>query len=71
MSRPSIPKRAALTPEQRLMAAHMHIISGVDQHAIAGSYGVNAGRVAEAIAAIRLAITDPRGVVARNREADQ
>lgn len=54
----SAPK--ALTPEQRLVAAHMHIIGGVAIHTIAGSFGVNSGRVAEAVTAVRRAIEDPR-----------
>jgi len=48
-----------LTEEQRLIAAHMHIIGGVSQHTISGSLGVNPGRVAEAISAIRIAMEFP------------
>ncbi len=50
--------KTALTPEEKLRAAHAHIINGVDQHVIASLFGVNMGRVNEAIMVIRAAIAD-------------
>lgn len=47
-----------LTPDEKLRAAHAHLINGVDQHVIALLFGVNAGRVNEAIMVIRAAIAD-------------
>ena len=54
-----------LTPDEKLRAAHAHIINGVDQHVIASLFGVNAGRVNEAIMAIRAAVADGEAVVRR------
>lgn len=59
----------ALTPEQRLIAAHMHIVGGVAQHTIAGAFGVNPGRVAEAIQAGRFALDNPAAVLAAKQKA--
>jgi len=50
--------KTQLTPEEKLRAAHAHIINGVDQHVIASLFGVNMGRVNEAIMAIRDAISE-------------
>jgi transposase len=47
-----------LTPDEKLRAAYAHLINGVDQHVIASLFGVNAGRVNEAIMVIRAAIAD-------------
>lgn len=52
MKRGHSPKRT-LTPEERLRAAYAHDILGVDQHTISALFGVNQGRVAEAIEAVR------------------
>ena len=38
-----------LTPEEKLRAACAHLLDGIDQHKIAFIYGVNPGRVSEAI----------------------
>jgi|SoimicMinimDraft_3_1059731.scaffolds.fasta_scaffold565791_1 hypothetical protein len=54
-------RKTALTFEERITAAHLHYVQGVDQHVIAFAYGVNPGRVAEACIAIRLAACDPKG----------
>lgn len=58
---PPIPKvdkgRAALTPEQKLLAAYAHLIRGVNQMDIAIVLGgVNQGRVNEAITEVREAV---------------
>ena len=55
------PTKTTLTPEEKLRAAYAHLISGVDQHVIAALFNVNAGRVSEAISAVRLAIGMGRG----------
>jgi hypothetical protein len=55
-----------LTPDEKLRAAYAHLINGVDQHVIASLFGVNAGRVNEAIMVIRAAIADI-GPVKRTR----
>lgn len=52
-------KKVALSPKERLIAAHLVIVSGVDQHAVAGAFGVNPARVAEALKAIRFAMENP------------
>ena len=48
--------KTALTPDEKLRAAFAHLINGVDQHILASIFGVNPGRVAEAITAVRLAL---------------
>jgi hypothetical protein len=45
-----------LSPQERLKAAYAHEVLGVDQHVIAALYGVNPGRVAEAVADVRKAV---------------
>jgi hypothetical protein len=45
-----------LTSEEKLRAAYAHMIGGVDQHVIAALFGVNPGRINEAIMAVREAI---------------
>jgi hypothetical protein len=45
-----------LTPDEKLRAAYAHIINGVDQHHIAALFGINPGRVNEAIQDVRKAI---------------
>jgi hypothetical protein len=48
--------KTSLTPEEKIKAAYLHEIMGVDQHILAAAYGVNPGRVAEAIKTVRSAI---------------
>ena len=48
-------KKTALTPTEKLTASWAHIVQGVDQHTLAAIYGVNAGRIAEAVSAARIA----------------
>jgi hypothetical protein len=48
--------KANLSPQERLKAAYAHEVLGVDQHVIAALYGVNPGRVAEAVADVRKAV---------------
>jgi len=48
--------KSSLTPEEKLRAAHAVIILGVKQHDVAAILSTNAGRVAEAVSAVRSAI---------------
>lgn len=52
--------KTKLDPEEKLTAAYMHIVRGVEQHILADIYRVNIGRVNEAIQAIRAAIREER-----------
>lgn len=54
-------EKTALTPEERIKAAYLHIVRGVSQQDIAVAFEVNSGRVAEAIMAQRMAAEDPLG----------
>lgn len=47
-----IPK-TDLTPDEKVRVAYFHLIRGLDQHMLADIFGVNLGRVNEAITAIR------------------
>lgn len=48
--------KTALTPDEKIKAAYLHEVMGVDQHILAAAYGVNPGRVNEALRDIRSAI---------------
>lgn len=58
MRRGHAPK-AALTPEEKLKAAYFYLVRGVDQHTLADLFGVNGGRIAEAVIEVRKAIGMP------------
>jgi hypothetical protein len=45
--------KKSLTPEEVIMVAHAHLICGVKQHHLASMYGVDSGRVAEAVVVMR------------------
>jgi hypothetical protein len=63
MSREKHERKTALTFEEKITAAHLHYVQGVDQHVIAFAMGgVNPGRVNEACVTIREAL-EPRRVV--------
>lgn len=49
---------ARLTPHEKLRVAFGHLCLDIDQHRLAALYGVNPGRVADAITAVRHAIGD-------------
>lgn len=55
-------EKTSLTPEERIKAAYLHIVRGIAQHDVAVAFGVNQGRIAEAVAAIALAAENPKGV---------
>ena len=48
--------KTALTPDEKLRVASAHLLSGVDQHVLASIFGVNPGRIAEAVTAVRAAL---------------
>lgn len=48
--------KTALTPAEKLRVAVAVLVDGFDQHKVAALMGVNPGRVAEAVVAVRNAI---------------
>jgi DNA-binding transcriptional regulator LsrR (DeoR family) len=58
-------KKTSLTLDERITAAYLHYVQGIEQHVIAIAMGVNMGRVNEACLAIKRAasgLTVQRGV---------
>lgn len=51
-----------LTPQERIKAAYLHYVLGVEQQAIAVAFEVNGGRVNEACLAIQIAADAPKEV---------
>jgi hypothetical protein len=54
-------RKTSLTFQEKITAAHLHFVQGVDQHVIAFAIGVNQGRVNEACMAIREALEKMKG----------
>ena len=54
--------KASLTFEERITAAYLHHVQGVEQQIIAMAMGVNIGRVSEACAMIKDAAQPVRAV---------
>lgn len=50
-----------LTPSEKLRVANAHLVDGVSQEVIARLMGVNAGRVNEAVQAVRMALSGTIG----------
>ena len=48
--------KTALTFEEKITAAHLHYVQGIDQHVIAFAMNVNMGRVNEACLAVKHAL---------------
>lgn len=48
-------KKTTLTPEEKIRVAMGHEVYGIEQHALAALFAVNPGRIADAIAEIRMA----------------
>lgn len=48
-----------LTHDEKLRAAYAHLINDVPQHHIAALYGVNQGRVSEAVTLVSKALNFP------------
>ena len=57
-SNPYETHKTALTPAEKLRVAVAVLVDCFDQHKVAALMGVNPGRVAEAIAAVRKAIEE-------------
>jgi len=55
-----IEAKKALTPEEIIMVAHGALTYGLAQHHLAGLYGVDSGRIAEAVVAMRWAAENHR-----------
>jgi len=51
--------KSDLTHDEKLRAAYAYLINGVAQHHIAALYGVNQGRVSEAVALVAKAVNYP------------
>ena len=62
-------RKTALTSEERITAAFMHFVRGIDQQDIAMLYGVNGGRVNEACRAIKAAADNAVQIATQLREA--
>lgn len=64
--------KTTLTFEEKITAAHLHYVQGLDQHVIAFAMNVNSGRVSEACTTVKKALRNglvavepkPREVVA-------
>jgi hypothetical protein len=50
--------KTALTAQEKLRIAVAVLIDGVPQHVVAALFGVNSGRIAEAVATIRKALEE-------------
>jgi hypothetical protein len=48
-------RQASLSAEEKLRAAHAYLVYGVEQHVLAMIFGVNSGRIAEAVKEVRIA----------------
>jgi len=55
-----IESKKSLTPEEVLIVAHGVMTFGIAQHHLAGLYGVDSGRIAEAVVAMRWAMENHR-----------
>jgi len=57
-----LPKKTALSPEEQIKAAYLHLVAGLEQQFIASHIfdGVNIGRVNEACKAVKAAVTPRR-----------
>jgi hypothetical protein len=53
--------KTTLTPREKLVSGFFHLIRGIAQQDIAAMYGINQGRVAEAIGELRTALKWPKG----------
>ena len=55
--------KKALTPQERIKCAYLHLLRGVPQQDLAVAFEVNGGRVNEAVKAILKAAQDPKKFV--------
>jgi hypothetical protein len=61
--------KAALSAEEKLRVAYGHLILGIDQHDLTALFGINPGRIAEAIKAVAIAVEWPGRYDGGNDEA--
>ncbi len=61
-------RKTSLTSEERITAAFMHYVRGIDQQDIAMMFGVNGGRVNEACRAIKAAADNAVQMATQLRE---
>lgn len=59
-----------LTPEERIAAAYLSVVRNVPHQDLAVAFGVNMGRISEAVVAIRLTADDPKGAREKIEEKD-
>ena len=52
-TKPNLNSKTQLTDLEKVEVAYWHIVRGYPQHDLAAMYKVNAGRVAEAVVAVR------------------
>jgi len=52
-------RKTHLTPDEKLRAAYAYLINDIEQHHIASLFGVNSGRIAETVMAVRAAVGMP------------
>jgi hypothetical protein len=62
--------KGSLTFEEKITAAYLHYVQGIDQHVIATAMLVNQGRINEACVAIRRALKKPPTEVIPIERAD-
>jgi hypothetical protein len=60
--------KKALTKQERIKCAYLHIIRNVPQQDLAIAFEVNSGRVNEAITAIETAAENPKAFVSDDDE---
>lgn len=63
-------RKTSLTPQEVVMVAHAHLVCGIDQHSLAGMYGVNPARVAEAVVVMRETAEDHMRLYRERRTSD-
>lgn len=61
----------ALTPEERITAAYLKHVRGVETQDIATAFDVNMGRISEATQAILFAASNPHDVRAMAKENEE
>jgi hypothetical protein len=61
--------KTALSPREVVQVAHAHLVCGIDQHALAAMFGVNAGRIAEAVSVMRNAAENHRKIYQQRKVA--
>lgn len=60
--------KSDLTHDEKLRAAYAYLINNVPQHHIAALYGVNQGRISEAVALVAKALGYPKKAIAAPKD---